>query len=73
MRQLPNFGEFYGASEAPSYTTDTGVEIWLYRKVQKIRFFDRAANQIGPEHSNVYMATVWAFAHGWTNPSHPNV
>jgi hypothetical protein len=71
MRTLPNFGELYGWGEEPSYVTDQGVEVWMYRKGQRVRFFDRAANQIGPEHHNVYPATVWLFFQGWSSPRNP--
>ncbi len=69
MRELPNFGELYCAGEDPSFVTQQGVEVWMYRKGHKVRFFDRVANQVGPEHANVLPATMWALANGWSNPS----
>lgn len=69
MRELPNFGEPESNGEDPSYVTDQGVEVWMYRKGHKVRFFDRFANQVGPEHANVLPATMWALANGWSNPS----
>jgi hypothetical protein len=71
MREIPSFGTFYGAGEQPSYITDTGVEIWMHREGKSVRFFDRAGNQIGPEHSHVHASVCWAFAAGWNNPSNP--
>jgi hypothetical protein len=58
----------YGAGDAPSYVTDQGVEVWMYRKGKKVRFFDRVANQVGPEHANVLPAMAWALANGWLTP-----
>lgn len=74
MRQLPTFGTLYalyGAGEDPSYVNEVGGEVWMYRRGQKVKFFDRAGNQVGPEHANVLPATMWAFANGWANPSTP--
>jgi transposase-like protein len=71
VRQLPNFGEPFDSREEASYITDRGTEVWMYRSNQKVRFYDRSANQIGPEHSNVYPATVWVFQHGWYSPTSP--
>jgi hypothetical protein len=61
----------YGAGEDPSYVNDAGGEVWMYRKGQKVQLFDRAANQVGPQHPTVLAATMWAFANGWTNSSTP--
>jgi hypothetical protein len=58
----------YGAADQPSYVTDQGVEVWMYRKGKKVRFFDRVANQVGPEHANVLPAMAWALANGWSTP-----
>jgi hypothetical protein len=71
VRQLPNFGEPFGSREGPSYITGGGTEVWMYRCGEKVRFYDRSANQIGPEHSNVYPATVWVFQQGWYCPTSP--
>jgi hypothetical protein len=71
MRADPNYGTFYGAGEAPSYITDEGVEVWMYRRNQRVRFFDRRGSQVGPEHANLYPAVIWAHAHGWNDPSAP--
>jgi hypothetical protein len=69
LRELPNFGELYSIGEDPSYVTDQGAEVWMYRKVGKVRFYDRVANQVGPQHANVIAAMMWALANGWSNPS----
>jgi predicted DNA-binding transcriptional regulator AlpA len=71
VRKLPEYGEIYGSSEDPSFITDDGVELWMYRQGRRVRFFDRNANQLGREHANVYQATVWAYTHGWYSPSAP--
>jgi hypothetical protein len=69
LREPPNFGELYGTGEDPSYVTDQGVEIWMYRKGRKVRFYDCVANQVGPEHANVIPAMMWALANGWSSPT----
>lgn len=38
----------------------------MSRKGKKVRFFDRVANQVGPEHANVLPAMAWALANGWS-------
>ena len=65
-----NFGEIYGGPE-PAYRTTDGVEIWMWRKGQKVRFFDAEGNQHGPEHKNVAPAVYWAAYNGWMIPDHP--
>jgi hypothetical protein len=71
LRILPNFGEPLWDGEGPSYITDHGDEVWLYRQGQKVRFYDRSGNQVGPEHRNLYPASVWLFAQGWYRPTSP--
>ncbi len=74
MRELPAFGTLYalyGGEEDPAYINDEGGEVWMYRQGQKVRLFDRAANQVGPELPNVLSATMWAFANGWLHQSTP--
>ena len=68
MRQVPGFGRQYdlhGRGDDCAYTNDEGGELWMYRRGRKIRFFDGAANQVGPEHDNIVPAIVWAFSNGW--------
>jgi hypothetical protein len=71
LRILPNFGELFGAGEGPTFVTDQGVEVWLYRQGESVRFYDRSGNQVGPEHRNLYPASVWLFAQGWHKPTSP--
>jgi hypothetical protein len=69
VRQLPDFGELFESREGPSYITERGTEVWTYRCGQRIRFYDRSAKQVGPQHSNIYPATVWAFQQRWHSPT----
>jgi hypothetical protein len=62
----PRWGQPYGDT---TYMTTEGVTVWLYRKGQRCRFFDAAAEQVGPEHRNVVPAIVWAAYEGWINPT----
>lgn len=64
----PGFGRMYGGP-APTYVTDPNrVEVWMWRKGQRVRFYDVDGNQIGPEHRNVAPAIVWAANEGWIDP-----
>lgn len=65
------FGEVYGDPETPSYITDTGVEVWMWRKGQRVRFYTSDGLQVGPEHRNVAPAMCAAAAAGWIDPSNP--
>jgi hypothetical protein len=56
----------------PDYVTTEGVEVWIERKHQKTRFLDAAGEQVGPVHSNLAPAVVWARAQGWRDPSLPD-
>lgn len=68
----PRFGELYGGTD-PAYVTPAGVAVWMWRKGQRVRFYDAAGTQVGPEHRNVVPAIVWAGAHAWVSPDHPNL
>jgi hypothetical protein len=75
VTKQPTFGALfglYGPGEDATYTNPTGAQLWMYRQSQKIRFFDGAGDQVGPEHASLVPATVWAFAHGWTNQRGPS-
>lgn len=71
-----SFGKPYGAGPfgtgEPSYTNGRGHEIWMYRKGQRVRFFDRHGKQVGPEQSNVAPATAWALSSGYYPPGQRN-
>lgn len=62
------FGRIYGDPTEPSFITDAGVPVWMWRKGQKVRFFTVEGVQVGPEHRNVYPAILSAFGAGWTDP-----
>lgn len=66
-----NFGTVYGDPKTPSYITDKGVPVWMWRKGQKVRFFTADGEQIGPEQSNVAPAIAAAAAAGWRDPGLP--
>lgn len=59
-------------SSKPDYVTDIGTEVWLERKKQRTRFLDRSGNQVGPWHSNLVPAIIWARYHGWVDPTLPD-
>jgi hypothetical protein len=54
------------------YVTPDGVEVWMERKRQKVRFLDAFGNQVGPVHANVVPAVIWATLNGWRDPSAPD-
>jgi hypothetical protein len=57
--------------DRPDYVTADGAEVWIERKRQKTRFLDARGAQVGPVHSNLAPAIVWARVHGWRDPSLP--
>lgn len=63
----PGFGSIYGGS-APAYVTTDGVEVWMWRKGQKVRFYTADGTQVGPEQPNVAPAVAYALSNGWTDP-----
>jgi hypothetical protein len=67
MQVDPNFGEMYGPG--PHYVTQPDhTPVWMYRKGQRVRFFDKQGIQVGPEHRNVVPAIIWAAANSWIDP-----
>jgi hypothetical protein len=66
------FGRIYGSPDTPSFVTQDGVPLWMWRKGQKVRFFTASGAQVGPEHCNVAPAMSAAFAAGWNVPSVPD-
>lgn len=69
MTRKPFFGSIYGDPSKPSFITDSGVEVWMWRKGQRVRFFTADGAQIGPEQANVCPAICAAFAAGWSDPN----
>lgn len=67
----PGFGQLYGCGPQCAYMTTKGVQVWMWRKGQKVRYYDAAGAQVGPEHRNVVPAIVWAAAEGWIDPLTP--
>lgn len=64
------FGKMYACSpDRPSYITTDGVEVWMWRKGQKVRFYTKAGVQVGPEQSNVYPAVCAAAKAYWYDPA----
>lgn len=64
----PGFGRPYGHNPM---VTDTGIEVWMWRKGQKVRFFDCNGQQVGPEHANVVPALLSVWKRGWRCKDHP--
>jgi len=65
----PRFGSIYGDAGKPSFITDAGVGVWMWRKGQRVRFFTAEGVQVGPEHRKVFPAIVSAYAAGWIDRS----
>lgn len=59
----PGWGKPYGGDEP--WITPRGGQRWMYRKGQRVRFFDSRGRQVGPEQSNVVPAIAAAFSMGW--------
>lgn len=71
MNNTVKFGRIYGSETEPSYITETGVAVWMWRKGQRVRFFTAEGVQVGPEHSNVAPAILSAAAAGWSDTNLP--
>jgi len=69
LSSVPNFGSPYGQS--PSYVLPDGREVTMWRKGQRVRFYDADGNQVGPEQKNVAPAAAYAYSQGWRNPEMP--
>lgn len=76
----PGWGEMYGPGPhyvVPPILPDGDPQylcrrpVWMYRKGQRVRFFDVEGVQVGPEHRNVYPAVVYAAAECWIDPRKP--
>ena len=64
----PNFSQMYGPG--PHYVTQPDhAPVWMYRKGQRVRFFDEQGIQVSPEHRNVVPAVIWAAANSWIDPN----
>jgi len=59
----PDFGAPWGNN--PAYTLPDGRQVAMWRKGQRVRFYDTAGDQVGPEQSNVAPAAAYAYHHGW--------
>lgn len=68
--KLPStgWGQSYGGI---SYVTREGIQVWMFRKGQKVRFYDAAGRQFGSEQSNVAPAVAAAMSAGWREVSEP--
>jgi len=60
----PDFGEPYGC--VPAYILPDGRAATMYRKGQRVRFYDTSGEQIGPEQKNVAPAAAMALSYGWS-------
>lgn len=59
----PSWGKPYGGSDP--FVTPRGARRWMYRKGQRVRFYDVKGRQVGPEQSNVAPAIAFALHYGW--------
>ena len=62
------FGKPYGGAD---WLTSDGVRVGMWRKGQRVRFFDADCVQHGPEQSNVAPAIAFAMRQGWTDTMMP--
>jgi len=63
QKVMPKWGRIWGSSRP--IITDTGLEVLIYRKGQRVRFYTLGGEQVGPEQANVAPAVAYAMAHGW--------
>lgn len=63
----PGRGEMFGCSpDRPDYLTcPDRTPAWMYKRGQRVRFYDANANMVGPEHRHVAAAIVWAAMNSW--------
>lgn len=61
MSANPSWGEGYGYP----FVTPRGRRLQMFRKGQKVRFYDERGRQVGPEQSNVGPAVAYAMEQGW--------
>lgn len=47
------------------YTTPSGRRVQMYRKGQRVRFYDDQGRRVGPEQSNVAPAVAYAQYQHW--------
>jgi hypothetical protein len=59
----PEWGSVYGDTR-PAYCTEFGY-VWMFRKGQRVRFYDEDGQQVGPEQANVAPAVAYARSQGW--------
>lgn len=63
------YGEPYGSGTAYQHG-DTGQELEMRRKGQKVQFFDKnTSEKVGPEHSNVAPSAAYAQTNGYHSPA----
>ena len=70
-RTDPGFGQVYGDTRQPHFITHDDVGVWMWRKGQRVRFYDAEGNEHGVEQPNVAPALVYAAWHGWRDPVAP--
>jgi hypothetical protein len=59
----PGWGKHYGGG-GPNYITPQGP-VWMFRKGQRVRFYDASGTQQGPEQANVAPAVAYAHSEHW--------
>jgi len=73
QRVDPQWGEDYCNGQVAYVVPGSGTYVWMYRKGQKVRFYDTNAVQVGPEHANVMPALCWAAGQAWIDPFNVNL
>jgi hypothetical protein len=68
-----DFGEVYGDPATPSYWTQEGDFVWMFRKGQKVRFYNQDGQQVGPDMANVAPAVAYANEQGWDSGMFSNI
>jgi len=61
MAKKIDWGRRYGAD----FCTPRGRRLTMYRKGQRVRFYDKQGRRVGPEQSNVAPAVAYADYKGW--------
>jgi hypothetical protein len=59
-----DFGQVYGGP-GPHYITQERQEVTMYCKLQAVRFYTNAGEQVGPEQPNVCGAVSYAMHRKW--------
>ena len=65
----PPWGRIYGSTDNPDFFTPDGP-VNMFRKGQRVRFYNDKGEQIGPEQANIAPAVAYGLTHpDWRAPS----